>query len=755
MNEIFIKTEEIEVDEGTEDNLNVDYKNVLENSSNGDGELLDYQPHQSTEEVNKTKTICKKSRSAPSKQVTLTGTKSEEDDMVCQLIRIPFTRRSLFEKREILKKGRPTPSVQIGHTDIKAGKLFSRYFSGGLYTSFSWLTVSEARCKIYCWPCILFPVKKTMWNYDGYFDLKNLTRNASKHAKTKEHVMSCINLRRFMNQEFSEEEPKQLLFEKNDIVLNRELFKRLLDGLILSVRQNRRLDRTELYDCMLLHDTELKRLWAGLKEDGSKMDTLIKGLFYSVKQLFEKRILNEIHQASFFSIIVDEYSCRRYSVVVRYVDCKGVVCERFLSFFNVKEKNAEELFTAIDIALRSYIIYQCKLVAYSISGGCIGVEQITKFQMHMKSMIPELLYVNCSYHRLCEAVVAGAQISISETRAFFSALKIFPGFIINLLKKVPDENLEGHLNVDSDIKSTVNFIFEKREILIKFLEKLKDLDYISMSWSYFNVTLLKDLNFVYLLIIYKQIFSSFGDLELSMEFIGQMSYRNTVNDVKSVKKMLDNAVSCLKAMKSDKGLSIFFQSVACFALRPDDHLVELYNSLIDNALFHLNSRFNSLSSLSFLELVDARRFSSYSITFPKETFNTIVDIFGKFFDILRLKGELEVIYSDSAFRCGSPKGIRDVIRNSNLDDVLPEIVKLLDLIQTLPPTTGLIEPNAVTLSSVQRSINEYINADLPADVDVIYIQKDLLTQMEKSLHWYDDVMKIFAQSEFKHCLQIE
>ena len=81
----------------------------------------------------------------------------EDIDLVEDIIITPFSRLTFQEKLDIVRRGRPTPTLQ---SLSQAGKGFVRHFQSSNYERYQWLTGSEKHCKLYCWECLLLQLSE-------------------------------------------------------------------------------------------------------------------------------------------------------------------------------------------------------------------------------------------------------------------------------------------------------------------------------------------------------------------------------------------------------------------------------------------------------------------------------------------------------------------------------------------------------------------------------------------------------------------
>jgi hypothetical protein len=88
--------------------------------------------------------------------------------------------------------------------------------------------------------------------------------------------------------------------------------------------------------------------------------------------------------------------------------------------------------------------------------------------------------------------------------------------------------------------------------------------------------------------------------------------------------------------------------------------------------------------LIFFELIDSNKFDVFSRNFPEKQFNSLINNYRGFFNIERLKTELQLTFGNSPT---VSEMIEFIYKNDIITDV-PEIYKLFCLIVSLPPTSA-------------------------------------------------------------------
>ena len=105
---------------------------------------------------------------------------SENSDVICELVKETFSAWATAQQNIIVKQ-RPTPHLST----FPIGKGFQMSW----YSKKEWLCGSVFKCKMFCWPCLLFcPGTSATWTKTGYKNMRGFLSDCKKHENAKSHM---------------------------------------------------------------------------------------------------------------------------------------------------------------------------------------------------------------------------------------------------------------------------------------------------------------------------------------------------------------------------------------------------------------------------------------------------------------------------------------------------------------------------------------------------------------------------------------
>ena len=140
----------------------------------------------------------------------------------------------------------------------------------------------------------------------------------------------------------------------------------------------------------------------------------------------------------FIAVQVDDTSdisnkCQ-LTVIIRYVNEKGSVCERFLGFFDVsKERDAKAITSVVMRAIDNYGPTE-KLICQTYDGASCMSGQHGGVQALVKQHCPNALFIHCYAHKL-NLVLAQGTNNVQAAKQFFADLDAFHNFFSRSCKR--------------------------------------------------------------------------------------------------------------------------------------------------------------------------------------------------------------------------------------------------------------------------------------------------------------------------------
>ncbi|KAJ4451621.1 hypothetical protein ANN_03090 [Periplaneta americana] len=182
----------------------------------------------------------------------------------------------------------------------------------------------------------------------------------------------------------------------------------------------------------------------------------------------------------------------------------------------------------------------------------------------------------------------------------------------------------------------------------------------------------------------------------------------------------------------------------------DDELKyrQLYYSILDRMHMEITDRFSDYEKLQFTHLLDSQKFSAYRENFPNEALNKLFQSYNSHFDQVRLKNELSVIYSAEVFDF-SNKPIHEIlsaIYENQLNQVIPEVLKLATLIVTIPATSASVERTFSALKRIKSYCRSTHTQERLSGLALMSIEKSFLQKLRKrpNCNFNDEVIKVFS-----------
>lgn len=308
-------------------------------------------------------------------------------------------------------------------------------------------------------------------------------------------------------------------------------------------------------------------------------------------------------------------------------------------------------------------------------------------------------------------------------------------------------------NFSSRLVNTVN---EYYDLLVEFFQEVLDT---SDEWD--GDTVLKAQGFLsflctfntrFLLAVFSKVFS-FSDTVFNI-------LQTKSLDIKYCAKKVEDLSSNIQAMRNVDFTRIYENieteinacgGKPCSKRRPtsDDQeklkYKRLFNEILDNILVQIGERFKSIENFVFFSLLDCDLFENHRNKFPDSDVISLEKTYGSFFDIVRLKTELSVMYSSSEFREKSVTDIMQFMHTNKVYMGMPEVYKLIQLVVTIPATTSSAERSFSALRRINTYCRSTQGQERLSSLAILSIEKELLAKIKLQSTFYDQVIEEFVK----------
>lgn len=704
----------------------------------------------------------------------------EVNASVKNLLEKPFSMRTLQEKLEVVRKGRPKPPLPNLVSEHKGKKdCYIRHFSISQYESVEWLTGCPDSNKLFCWPCLLFSREKSSWNKHGFSDLNHLSVGQQRHSKSQTHIQSFLQLKMFGKDRvdilLSEQHRSYISQHNEQVTRNREIVKRLIDAVCFLAKQELPFRGHNESDTSINKGNYLELLsvlknYDPLLEAHFNTSTVFRGtsatiqndLIRAVSEVVKESLKQEIKSADFVAIMLDEtsdISCKsQLSTVLRYVH-GGNVYERFVGFVDVSaDRTANGLFAHVERTVGEFGLAE-KLVGQTYDGASVMSGHINGLQSKVLSRYPMALFTHCYAHVL-NLVLQQSISNIKACKIFFQTLSGLSSFFSKSSKRTCalQEFVQKRLpslaptrwNFSSRLVHTVK---EHRGELLQFFESVLDntdnWDSDAVVKSQGFLAFLNNFKTIFLLEIFSKLFS-YTDVLYNLLQTRNYDVVYCSKNIKEISEQLQ--------FDREHSFDIFWKSsmaqncdTYCKQRVKRHHSDEtemdiyrrLYFEIVDHILCEIEQRFSSFDKLEFFHLLYSQNYENYKRKFPDHLLHKLSSIYGPMLDYVALKNELIVLYSSPEF---SSKNVYEVVSLMNehcLISGFSEVYKLSTLILTIPCSTSSVERSFSALRRINSYLRSTQSQERLSDLSLLSIEKQTLTILKSKPLFYDNVIEQF------------
>ena len=150
-------------------------------------------------------------------------------------------------------------------------------------------------------------------------------------------------------------------------------------------------------------------------------------------EMVREKISTEVKDAGVYSILADKTKdsskTEQMAIVVRYVDVKQAkIHERFLTFVEVSNLDAESLTEYIMDTLKSYHLNLDSIVSQAYDGASVMSGRCTGVQKRVMEVVPQAVYIHCFAHIL-NLVLVDCSKNVVHAARFFALLESLYVFV--------------------------------------------------------------------------------------------------------------------------------------------------------------------------------------------------------------------------------------------------------------------------------------------------------------------------------------
>lgn len=336
----------------------------------------------------------------------------------------------------------------------------NRYFQYAWFAQFSWLEYSIEKNSAFCFPCYLFDScssKYITFTREGFQDWKRVKErkkcpfaqhegnHGSLHNVAMEKWNNLVNTSQHIDKVMNKVTSQEILDNRLRLKISIESIKWLaMQGCAFrghdeSIHSTNRGNFIELIKLQARANEEIASLVLENAPQNAKYTSskIQKELLHILANKVRNMIREEVRDAKFCILVdeaLDESNKEQMAIILRYVDCKGFVRERFFEVVNVNDTNALTLKKEICNVLSRYNLLVENLRGQGYDGASNMRGEWNGLQALFRKDCPYAYYVHCFAHRLQLALVAVSK-EVHEVWLFFSKLSSIVNFFGSSFKR--------------------------------------------------------------------------------------------------------------------------------------------------------------------------------------------------------------------------------------------------------------------------------------------------------------------------------
>lgn len=254
-------------------------------------------------------------------------------------------------------------------------------------------------------------------------DLKHLSEKCKRHESTQSHLDNCLRLNFFGRLSTAEQLDEGYRIgirrHKEEVTKNRHILSRIIDCVKfcgaseLALRGHDESETSEnpgifrgLVDFVASLDGVLKEHLENTTVFKGTSKTVQNELLDCMQSVVKEKVIQEVQKSEFLSIQADETmdiaTQSQLVLVLRYIDQKNNLQERFFEFIPLQSATAEIISTTLKERLAAILPedQKCKLICQAYDGASVMRGATAGVQRKIQDLYPNAHYIHCYAHQL-------------------------------------------------------------------------------------------------------------------------------------------------------------------------------------------------------------------------------------------------------------------------------------------------------------------------------------------------------------------
>ena len=293
---------------------------------------------------------------------------------------------------------------------------------------------------------------------------------------------------------------------KLEIQTNRHYLRTMAEIILLCARQDLALrghheqqsssNRGNFLEILQLvgsHDKVIQsRLEYGPRNASYTSPGIQNSLLHILADTVRKTVCDGVKEAGMFSILADESKDlskqEQLAIVLRYVACKGMLHEHFLTYVTVASLTAESLTKYILETLQEFGLDPHWIVSQAYDGASVMSGQCSGVQQRVREVAPNAIYIHCYAHTLNLVLVDSVKavpyateffLLLESLYVFVSTTKAHAVFMLQKQRQLHHDKQPLQLQKLSDTRwacryGAVNAICRTYDSILATLEEIGD-----------------------------------------------------------------------------------------------------------------------------------------------------------------------------------------------------------------------------------------------------------------------------------------